>query len=72
MHFINTIYCPNDSTEVKRRNKDGSQSDIPCPASVKKYNCFMGGVDLSDAKRKVYDAQRSGGIDCFTSLLTLA
>ena len=54
LHFINIIYCPNDSAEVKGRNKDGSQSDIPYPPSVKKYNCFMGGVDLLDAKRKVY------------------
>ena len=70
--FINTIYCPNDSTEVKRRNKDGSQSDIPCPASV----TVSWEESICQMQREKYthvpDAQRSGGIDCFSSLLTLA
>ena len=45
VYFINYICDPEDTSEVKRRNKDGSQSLISCPGAVKIYNAFMGGVD---------------------------
>ena len=56
--FINTVYNPTDHTEVKRRSKDGSQTILPCPTTVKNYNQFMGGVDVADAKRKAYSCSR--------------
>ena len=40
--FIHALYNPTDHTEVKRRNKDGSQTILPCPTTVKNYNHFMG------------------------------
>ena len=56
--FINTIFDPADEAQVKRRNKDGSQVLVPCPRAVKEYNASMGGVDIADAKRKVYSCSR--------------
>lgn len=48
--FINTISLSTDQSEVKRKNKDGSSSMVPCPNSVKQYNQYTGGVDTADAK----------------------
>ena len=56
--FINTISLSTEQSEVKRKNKDGSSSMVACPQSVKKYNQYMGGVDMADAKRKVYSCSR--------------
>ena len=61
VYFINSICDPEDMSEVKRRNKDGSQSLISCPGAVKIYNAFMGGVDLADFKRKTYSCSRRAG-----------
>ena len=52
MNFINTIADPASTTTVKRKNKDGSSLNIPCPESVKLYNSNMGRVDNADVKRK--------------------
>ena len=43
---------------MKRKKKDGSQTNISCQVAVKNYNCLMGGVDVADAKRKVYSCSR--------------
>ena len=41
--------APNENiSTVKRRKKDGVQSDVPCPEIVNQYNQFMGGVDRND------------------------
>ena len=58
VHFINTIYNSAEQAELKRKNKDGSQTYVPCPVAVKNYNCLMGGVNVADAKRKVYSCSR--------------
>lgn len=56
--LINTATTPSLTTNVTRRNKDGSRAPIPCPQSVKDYNTYMGGVDLADARRKSYTCSR--------------
>lgn len=58
VYFIDTISDPTKITQVLRRNKDGSQAVVDCPLAVKSYNAGMGGVDLADAKRKVYTCSR--------------
>lgn len=36
---------------VARREKDGSQHEVPCPKFVKDYQRLMGGVDIHDQLR---------------------
>ena len=55
---INTISNPSTMSQVPRRNKDGTRSQIPCPESIKLYNAYMGGVDLFDSRRKTYSCSR--------------
>ena len=43
---------------MKRKNKDGSQSLVPCPHADKEYNNSMGVVDMADAKHKTYSCSR--------------
>ena len=52
--FINTVCDPDDTTTFRRKNSDGSRVEITCPASVRAYNAYMGGVDLADQKRNQY------------------
>ena len=56
--FVNTISTPGQEETVQRRAKDGSRQSVKCPTSVKLYNPFMGGVDISDARRKSYSCSR--------------
>jgi hypothetical protein len=39
---------------VKRKNRDGTSSIIPCPAAVAEYNSIMGAVDRFDQRRERY------------------
>ena len=42
-------------SDVKRRKKRSSQKDtFKCPAVVKQYNEYMGGVDIMDQKKVTY------------------
>ena len=38
VYVMSTNECPNASTTVKRRTKEGNRIDVSCPMSVKKYN----------------------------------
>ena len=49
--FNNTIFDVTDECQVKRKNKDGSQSLVPCCRADKEYNNSMGVVDMADAKQ---------------------
>ena len=46
--------CQPETTTVNRRQKDGSQIEIPCPKSIVSYNKYMGGVDRGDQIRQYY------------------
>ena len=35
----------------------GRSMDVPCPESVRIYNCFMGGVDRGDQLRGYYQVR---------------
>jgi hypothetical protein len=45
---LSTYHNPKQVTSVKRKNRDGTSSIIPCPAAVAEYNSIMGGVDHFD------------------------
>jgi hypothetical protein len=56
--LVNNITDPEAVSTVLRRNKDGTRSSVSCPESVQRYNSYMGGVDMFDARRKTYSCSR--------------
>ena len=52
----------NDPTKpaptVQRKQKDGSQTTVPCPESIKDYTKYMNGVDHADQLRAQYNLTR--------------
>ena len=48
---------PGERGTVLRRQRDGSQMSLPCPAAVISYNAYMGGVDRGDQLRGYYSCQ---------------
>ena len=51
---LSTNCDPTVHTEVKRKQKDGSQTTVQCPLSAQVYNKYMGGVDRADQYRGCY------------------
>ncbi|KRX30969.1 PiggyBac transposable element-derived protein 3, partial [Trichinella sp. T6] len=50
-----TYVCTQPLCKVKRWNKkDKTLDDVSCPAIVKEYNKYMGGVDLAGMLRALY------------------
>lgn len=47
-----------ESTEVKRKNKDGTTVSVKCPQIIVDYNNYMGGVDHADRLRVAYGLNR--------------
>ena len=43
---------------VSRKQKNGTKLQVVCPQSIEFYNSTMGGVDLTDQKVGIYDADR--------------
>ena len=58
--MISTNCDPTETTTVKRRQKDGTTSIVPCPTSVHLYNKYMGGVDHNDQLRGYYNIRLKG------------
>ncbi|XP_051171925.1 piggyBac transposable element-derived protein 4-like [Leptopilina boulardi] len=51
---LSTAHDPAFVTEVKRKNRDGSRSNISCPEVIADYNKYMGGVDRFDQLKERY------------------
>ena len=47
-----------DTAKVSRKLRDGSKKEFDCPLAVKKYNMYMGGVDLADFRCAVNGRSR--------------
>jgi hypothetical protein len=52
--FLSSFNDPEETTVVKRKNKDGTSTEILCPEVVAKYNKIMSGVDKFDQLRERY------------------
>jgi hypothetical protein len=57
VHLLSNFHG-NESCTLRRKEKDGSEKDVPAPKIVKDYNGFMGGVDKADMLRAMYDCDR--------------
>jgi len=55
---LSMYHSPKHVTSVKRKNRDGTSSIIPCPAAVAQYNAIIGREDRFDQKRERYATGR--------------
>ena len=49
---------PQLTTTVRRKQKDGTTKDVPCPMVVREYTTHMNGVDRADQLRAAYSLGR--------------
>ena len=56
--YLASNFHGSETSEVKRKGKDGTKAAIVCPAIVPDYNRNMGGVDHADRLRQVYNVDR--------------
>ncbi|KAK3108149.1 hypothetical protein FSP39_002030 [Pinctada imbricata] len=56
--LLSTNVDPTDTTEVQRKQKDGTIINVPCPRVLKIYTQFMNGVDRADQLRSTYSICR--------------
>ena len=52
--YLSTIADPLQNKVMRRKQKDGSVKEVPCPMVGESYNKLMFGVDIADQKRMQY------------------
>lgn len=58
VHLLSNYHDPSSSTEVKRKEKDGTHVQVPCPVMLTDYNKNMNFVDKFDQMRSCYGIDR--------------
>lgn len=58
VYFLSNMHDPTDVSTAKRRKKDGSLTDIPCPKLLNDYNANMNFVDKFDQLKGNYSLDR--------------
>lgn len=58
VHLLSNYHTPEDCTEVKRREKNGTVVEVPCPMALTDYNSNMNGVDKFDQLLSSYKIDR--------------
>ena len=53
VYVVSSAHLPS-TTVVNRKDVDGTVAKVACPEIVSQYNCYMGGVDLSDQLKACY------------------
>ncbi|KAK3108956.1 hypothetical protein FSP39_019728 [Pinctada imbricata] len=56
--LLSTNVDPTDTTEVQRKQTDGTIINVPCPRVLKIYTQFTNGVDRADQLRSTYSIYR--------------
>ena len=59
------------TSDVKRRKKGSRQKEtFKCPAVVKQYNEYMGGVDIMDQKKVTYQFDHRSNIKYYLRVVS--
>lgn len=58
VHLLSNFHDPQSTNEVKRRDKDGTFKQIPCPNILADYNKHMNCVDRFDQLKSTYEIDR--------------
>lgn len=58
VHVLSNFHDPTQVVDVKRKEKDGSISMVPCPKMVVDYNMDMNCVDKFDQMKSTYEIDR--------------
>lgn len=58
VNLLSNYHRPDDTSSVKRKNKDGHVDDVPCPKLLIDYNKYMNGVDKFDQNKGTYEINR--------------
>ena len=56
--FFSKYHDPNDDNVTNRRNKDGTQVQLPIPKAAKDYNQYMGRTDLNDQMTRLQKSRK--------------
>lgn len=58
VHLLSNHHSPEDTTEVKRKDKSGDVVAVPCPTALTDYNANMNNVDKFDQLLASYKIDR--------------
>lgn len=58
VHLLSNFHGPCETTHVKRKEKDGTETRILCPTALFDYNASMNCVDKFDQLKGSYEIDR--------------